>query len=537
VPLTNDPAVAPAPDDAPARGFYQLAQAQPDRPAVIGPDGSVVTFGQLGRRVNQLSRALRSHGLVGGDVFAAVVHNGPEYLELLLAAGQVGMVMVPVNYRLSVSEIVYIVRDSEARLIVAAADQARELPLAELPRRRFVVDGAVSEWAPYSQVGATEPLTAPEDRMAGGMMLYTSGTTGHPKGVHNAIPAVDPETITGMFTRLPGGYGITANDGVHLVCSPLYHAAPGGHALGFLHCGHTIVIQSRFDAEDVLCAIEQYRVTSVHLVPTHFHRLLQLPADVRARHDLSSLQAVIHAGAPCPVPIKQQMLDWLGPIVWEYLGSTEGSVSRVSPAEWLARPGTVGRPLPGLTVKILGPDGAEVRTGDPGTIYFGYPDRPPSFEYHHDPEKTAASRRGNLITAGDYGYLDADGWLYLLDRRTDLIISGGVNIYPAEIEQALITHPAVNDVAVIGVPDPEWGQRVVAVIQPTPGAAGGDELAAELASHCTAQLASFKCPRRFEFVTEFPRTETGKVQRRVLRDAYAQPPQSASDATRQRPGQ
>jgi len=258
----------------------------------------------------------------------------------------------------------------------------------------------------------------------------------------------------------------------------------------------------------------------VHLVPTHFHRLLRLPEEVRARYDVSSLQAVIHAGAPCPVPIKKQMLDWLGPVVWEYLGSTEGSVSRVSPQEWLARPGTVGRPLPGLTVQILGLDGTEAPAGEPGTIYFGYPGRPPSFEYHHDPEKTAASRHGDLVTAGDYGYFDADGYLFLLDRRTDLIISGGVNIYPAEVEQHLITHPAVLDVAVIGVPDPEWGQRVVAVIQPGPGVTANDQLAAELLEHCRKELATFKCPRRFEFVSDFPRTESGKVQRRVLRDAF-----------------
>jgi long-chain acyl-CoA synthetase len=221
------------------------------------------------------------------------------------------------------------------------------------------------------------------------------------------------------------------------------------------------------------------------------------------------------------VPVKKQMLDWLGPIIWEYLGSTEGSVSRVSPQEWLAKPGTVGRPLPGLTVKIIGVDGEEAPVGEPGTIYFGYPGRPPSFEYHHDPQKTAASRRGDLVTAGDFGYLDEDGYLFPLDRRTDLIISGGVNIYPAEIEQHLIMHPAVLDVAVIGVPDPDWGQRVVAVVQPVPGATAGDELAADLLEHCRKELASFKCPRRFEFVADFPRTETGKVQRRLLRDAYA----------------
>ena len=454
-------------------------------------------------------------------MIAAATRNGHEYLELLLAAGQVGVVVVPVNWHLAVSEILYIIGDSGAKLVVAAAEQARELPLAELPLHRYVIDGAAAGWLPYSQLGAAEPATEPADCRAGGMMLYTSGTTGHPKGVHTALPAADPQAMASFFAAIPRDYGIAAGEGVHLVCSPLYHAASGSHALAFLHAGHTLVIQSRFDAESVLRDIERYRVTTVHLVPTHFHRLLRLPEEERARYDLSSLQAVIHAGAPCPVPIKKQMLDWLGPIIWEYLGSTEGSASRVSPQEWLARPGTVGRPLPGLTVKILGPDGDEAPAGEPGTIYFGYPGRRPSFEYHHDPEKTAASRRGDLVTAGDYGYLDEDGYLFLLDRRTDVIISGGVNIYPAEVEQHLITHPAVRDVAVIGVPDPEWGQRAVAVVQPEPGATTGDELAAELLEYCRKGLASFKCPRRYEFVSDFPRTEAGKVQRRLLRDAYA----------------
>jgi long-chain acyl-CoA synthetase len=507
-------------------GFYQLAVTDPDRTAVInlqGIDsaGTAVTFGQLGQRVNQVSRALRAHGLAAGDVIAAIVHNGPEYLELMLAAGQVGVIVVPVNWHLTVPEVLYIVGDSGAGLVVAAADQARELSLDDLPAHRFVIGGEAPGWRPYADLGAAESGSPPPDRQAGGMMLYTSGTTGHPKGVHNTLPRSDPDTMAALFGGIPRGYGVTAGQGVHLVCSPMYHAAPGGHALGFLHAGHTIVIQARFDPEGMLAAVERYQVTTVHMVPTHFHRLLRLPDEARARYDVSSLQAVIHAGAPCPVPIKKQMLDWLGPIVWEYLGSTEGSVSRVSPQDWLARPGTVGRPLPGLTVKILGPDGDELPAGEPGTIYFGYPERAPSFEYHHDPQKTAASRRGNLVTAGDYGYFDGDGYLYLLDRRTDLIISGGVNVYPAEIEQHLITHPAVLDVAVIGVPDPDWGQRVVAVVQPDPDVTAGDELAAELIEHCRKELASFKCPRRFEFVTDFPRTESGKVQRRVLRDAYA----------------
>jgi long-chain acyl-CoA synthetase len=517
----NEAAVAPAPVPHEAAGFYQLAVAYPDRAAVIEPDGAVITFGQFGRQVNRISHALRAHGLRPGDVVAAIVHNGSEYLELTLAAAQTGVIVVPVNWHLGVRELLYIVADSGAGMVVAAAEQASELPLDELPQPRYVIGASTAGWLPYRELGRGQPEAAPADRQAGGMMLYTSGTTGHPKGVHMTLPATDPEVMAGFFAGLPRGYGVTATEGVHLVCSPMYHAAPGGHSLGFLHAGHTIVIRDRFDPEDMLRAVERHQVTTVHVVPTHFHRLLRLPQQVRSSFDLSSLQAVIHAGAPCPVPIKKQMFDWIGPIIWEYLGSTEGSVSRVSPQEWLARPGTVGRPLPGLTVKILGPDGEELPAGEPGTIYFGYPGRSPSFEYHHDPQKTAAGRRGDLVTAGDYGYFDADGYLFLLDRRTDLVISGGVNIYPAEVEQQLITHPAVQDVAVIGVPDPDWGQRVMAVIQPAPGVSAGDELAAELLEYCRKELASFKCPRRFEFVSDFPRTEAGKVQRRVLRDAYA----------------
>lgn len=497
-------------------GFYQLAATDPGRLAIIDPSGASITFGALGNRVNQISRAFRSLGIRRGDRVAVIIHNGPEYFELWLATGQVGAVFVPVNWRLAAEELRYIRQDSEAAVVVADAEQARLLPVDELPPHRYAVGDTVPGWTPYALLGADEPPEPPPDRCAGSMMMYTSGTTGRPKGVLGALPPVGPDLVAQGFGAMPARYGITTGDGVHLVVAPLYHAAPGGHAIGFLHAGHTIVVHSRFDAEQTLRDIERRRVTSTHLVPTHFHRMLQLPADVRESYDLSSLAAVIHAGAPCPVPIKERMIAWLGPIIWEYLASTEGMVSQVDSKEWLAKPGTVGRPAPGVTVHILD-DGVEVPTGEPGTIYFGVPGEAPTFEYHHDPEKTAASRHGNLVTAGDYGYFDEDGYLFLLDRRTDLIISGGVNIYPAEIEQQLITHPAVNDVAVIGVPDPEWGQRVVAVVQPV---AGAEVDPAQLIEHCAAHLASFKCPRHIEFVADFPRTETGKVRRRVLRETY-----------------
>jgi long-chain acyl-CoA synthetase len=504
-------------------GFYRFAQARPERIAIVDPDGSSLTFGELARRVNQVSRALRSRGLAVGDVVAGLVRNGHEHLELVLATGQVGLYYVPVNWHLSPAEIGYILEDSGAKLVVAAAEQARELPARSLPANRLAVGGAVAGWERYVEFGRDEPDDEPEDRRCGLVMGYTSGTTGYPKGVRAPIPDAEPESVVGRFTEFAAAYG-AGPDGVHLVCSPLYHAAPSGHALAFLHAGHTVVIQEKFDPEAVLRDIERYRVTTSHLVPTHFHRLLQLPGETRGRYDLSSLQALIHAGAPCPVTIKRQMLDWVGPVVWEYLASTEGYVARVSPQEWVAKPGTVGRPLPGLTVQILGSDGQELPGGEPGMIYFGYRGHAPAFEYHHDPEKTSAGRSGDLVTAGDFGYLDEDGYLFLLDRRTDLIISGGVNIYPAEIEQHLISHPSVDDVAVIGVPDHEWGHSILAVVQPSAGTAADAELAASLLAYCGEGLASFKRPRRIEFVSDFPRTETGKVQRRLLRDRFAHVP-------------
>ncbi|MFI7611435.1 AMP-binding protein [Nonomuraea terrae] len=503
-------------------GFYEIAAADPGRRAVIDPDGSVLTFGELLARVNRVSRALRSHGLSTGDAVAVAVHNGHEYLEMMLATGQVGMYFVPVNWRLTPAEMLYIVRDSGAKAVLVDAEQARTLPVESLPEHRFVIGGEVDGWRPYQSFGEGESSDAPPDRRFGSVMGYTSGTTGNPKGVRTALPDLPPEpVIQSTYVALAARYEVTLDAGVHLVCSPIYHAAPSGHAYAYLNVGHTVVIQGKFDPEGVLRAFERHRVTSVHMVPTHFHRMLRLPEEVRSKYDLSSLEAVIHAGAPCPVAIKQQMIEWLGPVLWEYLAATEGGVSLVGSHEWLRKPGTVGRPAPNTIVKILDEDGKEVPAGTEGTIYFGIPGERPRFEYNNDPVKTAASRRGDLATVGDYGYFDEDGYVFLLDRRTDLIISGGVNIYPAEIEQQLITHPAVADVAVIGVPDPDWGQSVLAVVQPSEDAVPGDELAEALRAHCAERLASFKIPRRFEFLADFPRTETGKLQRRRLRDAYA----------------
>jgi long-chain acyl-CoA synthetase len=477
-----------------------------------------MTFGELGAAANQVAHGLRALGLRQGDRVAGLMRNSAEHFEILLATFQTGLYVVPVNTHLAPGEVAYIVQDSGAKALIATDALARALEpvIADLPEARFAVGEEVPAWQRYAELRDNQLSHPPRDRSAGAIMGYTSGTTGRPKGVRRHLPGVPPEQVVGGMGRHYSWYGRPGGHGVHLACSPLYHAAPGGHAAYSLHIGHTVVIHERFNAERVLRDIDHYGVTTTHLVPTHLHRLLALPADARDRYRTDSLRVVLLAGAPCPVEDKRRTIEWLGPVVWEYLGATEGSVCHISPHEWLEHPGSVGRPA---TVKILGERGEPVPAGEAGTIYFPVAAAP--FEYHNDPAKTAAAiRPDGFATVGDIGRLDAEGYLYLLDRRDDLIISGGVNIYPAEVEQHLLKHPAVADVAVIGVPDPEWGQRVLAVVQPVPSATG-DGLAGELDAFCASGLAALKRPRRYEFRAELPRTEAGKLLRRALRAEFA----------------
>jgi long-chain acyl-CoA synthetase len=334
------------------------------------------------------------------------------------------------------------------------------------------------------------------------------------------LPDADPDTAAALSSMLASLFEVEAGTGVHLAAGPLYHAAPLAFGTGALHMGQGVVLMDKWSPERTLELIEKYRVTTSHMVPTMFHRLLALPDEVKARYDTSSLRNVIHAAAPCPVDVKRKMIEWWGPVIYEYYAATEGGGTYVTSPEWLDHPGTVGRAFPGATIKILDDEGDECPPGTSGTVYMG--SAIGGFEYYKDPEKTANARRGDLFTVGDVGSLDADGWLFLNDRQADMIISGGVNIYPTEIEAALLTHPQVGDAAVFGVPNEEWGEEVKAVVEPAEGVTPSEELAEELLAHCRSRLAGYKVPRSLDFRDELPRYPTGKLYKRLLRDEYWQ---------------
>ncbi|TDC94944.1 AMP-binding protein [Actinomadura sp. 7K507] len=503
-------------------GFYEIARNHPDRPALLAP-GVPMTYGELHAEVNRLSNALGGLGLGPGDSLATVLGNRPEFLTVLLAAFQSGLYLVPVSRHLTASEIGYILADSGAKAVVTesalAGVVAGAADEAGIPAGRRVSVDPAEGFGSMAELCATGSADPPEKRQMGSIMLYTSGTTGRPKGVRRPLMDIPPELVLDLMRQtLMSHLGLEPGDEVHLAIGPLYHSAPCVHALMSLNLGHALVVAEHFQPEETLELIQRHGVTNSFMVPTMFHRMLALPDDVRARYDLSSLRQVYHSAAPIPVETKQRTMDWWGPVLYEYYGSTEsGPVVVATPEQWLARPGTVGCAVDGVQIKILDPDGAELPPGETGLIYAS---GQPGFEYHDDPEKTASAMRGDFYTPGDLGHLDEDGWLYMSDRRTDLIISGGVNIYPAEIENALLQHPAVGDVAVIGVPDDDWGQRVVALVEPAGGAAAGDALAAELLAHCEPRLSKLKHPRRIEFRESLPRTPSGKLSRRRVREDY-----------------
>ncbi|MBJ3805570.1 AMP-binding protein [Streptomyces flavofungini] len=501
-------------------GFGEVAAAHPDRPALVEPDGTTLSYGELAARVHRLAHVLAGLGLRPGDCVAAMLPNSRAFFELRLATGRSGLYFTPFSHHFTTAEVTHVVTDSEARVVVVDASlldvAGPALDAAGIPAERRLVWGAGRPppgWTGYEALLATAPATPPPHPRAGGVMLYTSGTTGRPKAVRRELwdgpPGPSPYEVD-FLTRVgvrPGAY-------TQLCAAPLYHAAPGLFANMAMQFGHTVVIAERPRTEDWLELVERHRVGVLFAVPTVLHRLLRLPAEVRGRYDVSSLSAVVHGAAPCPPDVKRRAIDWFGPVLYEFYAATEGGVTAASSADWLARPGTVGQPLADIDVRILDGDGRPVAVGETGGVYF----RPVvPFTYYKDAEKTERAMRGGYFTAGDEGYVDEDGWLYLRDRRTDLIISGGVNVYPAEVEAVLIAHPDVADVAVVGVPDAEWGQRVAAVVQPEPGIPGDDTFADRLAAHCRGALAGFKVPRVIEFRERVPRSEAGKVLRREIR--------------------
>ncbi|MGH3646702.1 MAG: acyl-CoA synthetase [Micromonosporaceae bacterium] len=502
-----------------ALGLWNIAREQPDRIALVDPYQRKISYAELAATADRYGRGLRTAGLAPRDTVVLLLPNGVELLALYFAALQTGLYVVPANWHLVGPEVAYILKDSEAKAFIAHekfAGVARDAAAEAQPGLLHAV-GEIAGFQPLADLG--ESGGRPDNRTQGAPMLYTSGTTGRPKGVRRPLTGADPDEPSPMALWFFGLFGLAPyEDHVHLCGSPLYHAAVLNFVTISIQLGHTAVLMDHFDPEQMLRLIEEQKVTHSHMVPTQFHRLLGLPESTRAGYDVSSLRAMIHGAAPCPDEVKRRMLDWWGSVVIEYYAATEGGGTLITAEEWLKRPGSVGRAWPGSVVTVLDEDGAEAQAGAPGLVYMRMGTS--SFEYHKDAEKTAQSRRGDLFTLGDVGYLDEDGYLYLCDRKSDMIISGGVNIYPAEIEAELACHPKVADVAVFGVPHDDWGEEIKAVVQPVAGVSAGPSLTDELLAYAGSRLARFKLPRSIDYRDELPRDPNGKLYKRRLRDPY-----------------
>lgn len=495
------------------------ARHVPDKAACIVADtGEVMTYAQMEAVANQGARLMRALGLKRGDVVAVVLENGLETFRIAWAAQRIGVFLTSLSTKSSVADLNYILSDADARLVIASdslASGVREAVAGlEVAAYSVTGQGGLADWSASRAVMEVDPLA---DAEPGSDMLYSSGTTGRPKGVRPVLPEGALDAPTPLMAMGKGLYGMDGQT-LYLSTSPLYHAAPLRWAMTVHRLGGAVVIMSQFDAENALALIERYRITASTWVPTHFVRMLKLPDEVRERYDVSSLTAAVHAAAPCPVPVKQAMIDWWGPIIHEYYSGTETcGITALSATEWLAKPGSVGRAVLGQ-VRILDEAFSEQPAGVVGEVFFS---DGPAFAYHNDPEKTAkAHSPQGWATLGDIGRLDEDGYLFLTDRKGFMIISGGVNIYPQEIENLLITHPAVADVAVIGAPDEEMGERVVAVVQPVDWTEAGPDLANALTRMARDQLGGVKTPRQIDFRQTLPREPTGKLLKRLIRDEY-----------------
>jgi len=503
------------------------AETNPDKAAyVMARSGEVVTYKELDERSNRLANLFRSAGLQRGDHIALMMENHPRFFEICWAAQRSGLYYTAISSRLTRDEAAYIVNDCEAQVFITSAykREVAEQLVGDTPnvKVRLMLDGTAEGYEAYEDAVAQHPTTKIADEAEGMDMLYSSGTTGRPKGVQLPLPSAESFPEASGVTVLGQMLYQFDESSIYLSPAPLYHAAPLRFTMGVHRIGGTVIVMEHFDPEEFLRLVEEHKVTHTQVVPTMFVRMLKLPEEVRSKYDVSSLKVAIHAAAPCPVPVKEQMIAWWGPVIYEYYAGTEGNgFCQLNSEEWLQHKGSVGKPLLG-TLHILDDEGNELGPGEEGTIYF---ESASQFEYHNDPEKTKQSRdpkgRG-WSTLGDIGRVDEDGYLYLTDRKAYMIISGGVNIYPQEAENVLTMHPKVLDVAVIGVPNEDFGEEVKAVVQPMDMADAGPELERELIAFCKDHLADVKCPRTIDFREELPRHPTGKLYKRLLRDEYWQ---------------
>ena len=499
----------------------QLAAERPNKAAyIMAATGQTFSYLDLEQGSNRLAHLFRSLGLNRGDHIAILLENHPLFLQICVAAQRSGLYFTAISYRLQRDEVAYIVNDCGAKVFITSRDRQSvvEALLADLPHlgQAYMLDGISPGFESLESAIETQPTTPIADESIGTSMLYSSGTTGRPKGVFRQLPEGQwgAEDSAALFRAL---YGAT-DESVYLSPAPLYHAAPLTFSMGFLLGGMTVVVMEHFDAEAALKTIQTYRATHSQWVPTMFIRMLKLDEETRLSYDVSSLQCAIHAAAPCPVPVKEQMIEWWGPVIFEYYAGSEGNgFVAITSEEWLAHKGSVGRGLTAV-LHICDEEGNEVPVGESGTIYF---EGGGEFEYHNDPQKTAESRHPKgWSTLGDIGYLDEEGYLYLTDRKSFMIISGGVNIYPQETENLLVTHPKVMDVAVFGVPNEDFGEEVKAVVQPIHWEDAGPELEAALIDFCRDHISHIKCPKTIDFEQELPRHPTGKLYKRLLKDRY-----------------
>jgi len=497
-------------------------QEDPDKPAfIMATNGQVVTRLQLEESANRCAHMLRDLGLETGDKIAIYMENNPCFIEIANAAARSGLLYTTISTHLTVPEVEYIVNDCGAKVFFAstAGSEVASQLVDKMPNvmARLMVNGTVAGYEAYEDKVSPYPVEPISDEMAGIDMLYSSGTTGRPKGIKLTLEPMPYGDLWDGAKLLIALYGLN-NETIYLSPAPLYHAAPLRFVMFTIYMGGTVIVMEKFDALQSIELIDKYKATHSQWVPTMFIRMLKLPEEERKKFDVSSQKIAIHAAAPIPIQVKEQMIDWWGPILFEYYAGTEGNgLCAIASEEWLQHKGSVGRAMLG-TIKILGEEENELPTREVGTIYFADGQ---DFEYHNDPEKTAGCRSSQgWTTLNDVGYVDEEGYLYLTDRKANMIISGGVNIYPQESENILVTHPKVLDVAVIGVPHEEFGEAVKGVVQLRNPAEASPELEQELIEFCRQQLAKLKCPASIDFVAELPRTPTGKLIKRLLKDKY-----------------